>query len=817
MNESKLIREFMTRANSLDLKVEVPASGSPDAEIAIVAEAPAKREKEMRMPLVGPSGKLLWDVMNSPRIGIRRNRCYVTNVCKRLLPNDKKGKMKIPSGELQHWEALLNWELSQLPNLKYVVLLGDFALQAVARQKGINKWRGSVIPVKVDNKTVQAIIVNHPAAALHEPKMEVLFRFHLAKLKKVVEGNFKPYEIEHLINPTFDEAMAWIDKMEKDGLPVAVDIEFTGTETACIGLTNDPHKGMCIPFRSQHGHYWELEQEIKLRKRLQDLFAKPEVRFVAQNGNFDCYWLHYKDNLWVHRIWFDTMLAHHALYPQLPHGLDTLTAQYTNHPFYKDDKDVFYEGGSIDDYWRYNVKDICITLACYQKLERELIKQNLADLFFNHIMRLNPELTQMTVTGVRIDEGLKNQIADELSADVQALKEKYWQSVEKATNDPELHPNPGSPPQTGKLLFGTLGLIGRGFSTDKHNLERIKAHPRTSPEARQVVEDLLEWRKENKFLSTYANMAIDDDGRIRCEYKQIGVQAAPGRLSSTGNMWGSGTNLQNQPHRAYPMFIADRGFEFSYFDLSQAEARVVAWAWEVEALKENFRRALQEEGFDVHRANAARIFKLPYAEIPVEDWDEDGNPTKRYLGKRCVHGLNYRMGPDKLATVCKIPLHQATVAYNSYHAAFPQIRQAWDRIAERARRDKELFTVYGRRLKIMERITDEALESIVAFEPQSTIGDKASSCIYRCHDHPDWPKIKRHGRVYLYARCILNIHDAVIALNRPKDGETVRAIMKEVAEDPLIINGEEVLIPADVKKSVPDEDGIHRWSNLEKA
>ena len=47
----------------------------------------------------------------------------------------------------------------------------------------------------------------------------------------------------------------------------------------------------------------------------------------------------------------------------------------------------------------------------------------------------------------------------------------------------------------------------------------------------------------------------------------------------------------------------------------QAEAKVVAWLWNVAALKENFIHAEKEDGFDIHRGNAARIFQVDYLEF----------------------------------------------------------------------------------------------------------------------------------------------------------------------------------------------------------
>ena len=54
---------------------------------------------------------------------------------------------------------------------------------------------------------------------------------------------------------------------------------------------------------------------------LQSLLADPRTQLVAQNGHYDATWLWFKDRIRVHAHWFDTMLAHHFLYPGLPHDL----------------------------------------------------------------------------------------------------------------------------------------------------------------------------------------------------------------------------------------------------------------------------------------------------------------------------------------------------------------------------------------------------------------------------------------------------------------------------------------------------------------
>ena len=814
MNERELLQEFTKRAKAIQLHVDFLFSGSLQARLAIVGEGPGDRECAMKMPMVGGAGKLLWDALRSH--GIERTSCFVTNVIKHRITTSLKeaDRIPIPPNELSHWEGLLDWELDHLPNLEVILVLGSTALKAVTGDTGILKWRGSVLDCQVGlaKRRVKVIASYNPAAAIWKPDWEPIFRFDMMKLGRVMGGTYTPHVIATRINPTPGEALDYIDRLRDEKKPISFDIETIAQETACIGYANDAHNSICINFRDRTSSMYPVQDEITIRKAINDLHRDTTVRFVTQNGNFDCYWLWYKDRIKTHAVWFDTLLAHHTLYPRLPHNLGFLTAQYTDHPFYKDEKDNWREGGNIDQFWEYNGKDACITWAVHAALMKELTSQKMDKFFFEHVMRLLPHLTEMTVLGVRGDMELKAKLDEEIRVEIDNLAAEFYTAVEDITGDPAYRPNPASPQQLKGLLFDVMHLVGRGKSTNEANRKRMRTHPKTTEKAIRVLNALDKLKHETKFHSTNIKADVDSDNRFRCEYKQFGTQSAPGRLSSTKTMWGSGMNLQNQPKRAYPMFIADPGYMLTYFDLKQAEAVIVAYKWNVSGLKDNFERAKKEHGFDVHRANAARIYRCEYNDIPKKDREEDGTPTLRYLGKRCVHGLNYRMEPDKLAEVCEIPLDQAISAYNSYHRAFPEIKRAWKAIIEEAKANKMIFSCMGRRMIYLERITDEVLESVIAFDPQSTIGDKVGSVIYLCHEDPEWPR-DANGRKR--ARIILNIHDALVALHQPRDREAVMRVMKRHAEAPIYIRGEPVSIGTDFKFSVADEMGVHRWSTLE--
>jgi uracil-DNA glycosylase family 4 len=819
---AEINREIHLRAKQMGLEVDCGCDGLFGAEIAIIAEAPGERERVMKMPLVGGSGKYLWDSLR--KYGITRRQCYVTNVIKRQLlsVSAANAKERIGHGEVSHYTSILLWELNQLPNLKYVVCLGNYALQAITGLMGINNYRGSVLPVQLstafDNagppKDVTVLVMYNPAYVLREAKAELMFKFDCFRLNQVIQGTFKEHEINAIINPTFDEAMAWIDKMEKEGEPVGTDIETSSGETICIGLANSPFEGMCIPFRHATDNYWTREQEVSLLRALDRLFSNPDVRFVTQNGMYDNSWLWFHNRLRIAKVWFDTMLAHHTLYPSMPHSLGFLVTQYTTHPYYKDEGKLWKESGNIDDEWRYNVKDCCLMLACQQGMVKELEQQKLDQFFFDHVMRLQPHLVQMTVLGVKIDVELKKKISEEMKISVGVLRDAYFKMVAACTNDPEYRPNPNSPKQMAELFFKRLRLVGRGVATDKENRRRMRDHPRTPDDCRELLLLVDKLAEEQKFASTYAEMEIDEDGRGRTEYKQTGVRSAPGRLSSAQTGWGTGANLQNQPGRAHNMFIADEGWEFNYFDLAQAEARVVGWRAVIPSWMEQFERArVDKDGYDAHRALASTMFGVPIEEVPMHDWDENHKPTIRYKAKRCRHALNYRMMIDELATQLQVPFTEAEFLWHQYHRTTPEIVEWWEWQVSQVQEKRVIYNAYGRRWILQERFGDDALKPVIAFYPQSTIGDKVARIIYQCHNDPDWPV----GN----ARIALNIHDALIATNRCGYGAIVREIMKKYAEEPLLIEGmdgevRELIIPCDLKTSKPDEIGVHRWSTLEK-
>ena len=805
---AQLKKLFTEEAESAGLYTDVFSDGPVGATIAVIGEGPGESEIRSGIPFAGGSGKILLDELRKYSLG--RHNVYITNVVKRQISLSSKSDARhhVKRAELSKWIAMLHWELAQLPNLTHILVLGNYALEATIGEVGITDWRGTIMPYRVVERDVTVGITFNPAYVLREPRLIPILKMDLYKFNRAVIGKFTPHEVECIINPSLKDVRLYLKDVRKADA-VSLDIESTSGQVACVGLAIDPHEAMCINFRDDTENRFDEHEEQKIWLELQDTLEK--VKIVAQNGGFDSSYCWQKVGL-KFNCWFDTMLAHHLLYPQLPHSLQFLTAQYTTHPFYKDEGKLWREGGDIDTFWRYNCKDAALTLAVQRSLSKSLDKHGLTDFFHNHVMRVQPHLVQATVNGIACDVKLKEKLKEELSEEVERIREHFSELCRDALDDPDYVVNPNSPTQLQSLFFERLKLKGRGFSTDALNRTKMLSNPNTRPAAKEILTTLEKYKKESKFLSTYVEVKLDEDNRFRCTYKQHGVSRAPGRLSSSKTIDGTGLNLQNIPRRGYEMFVSDPGCAFIYLDASQAEARVVGWYYEIEEWKEQFERARQDKEYDVHRALASEMFKVPYEAIPKEDFDENNNPTRRFIGKRCRHGLNYRMQAARLADVTGLPYYAAQKAYKLYHALTPELQRGWAKEEQKVRRTRELVNAYGRPWKVISRLDESALESIIAFYPQSTVGDHVQRAWYLSEEDDEWPTGK--------ARIAMNIHDALVGIAEFSVAKHALSIMKRYMEAPIKItnlygtNTDDLIIPSECKISEPDEQGVHRWSGL---
>src|SRR5438874_5231152 len=144
-------------------------SGSPEADLMFVGEAPGFHEDQQGVPFVGQAGKLLEKLLLG--IGLSREDVYIANVLKCRPPGNRDPQ----PDEIEACESHL-WKQIELIQPQVVATLGNFATKLLSgRPTGITRVHGQEQEVTLGGNRVLLYPLYHPAAALYTPRMlEVL-------------------------------------------------------------------------------------------------------------------------------------------------------------------------------------------------------------------------------------------------------------------------------------------------------------------------------------------------------------------------------------------------------------------------------------------------------------------------------------------------------------------------------------------------------------------------------------------------------------------------------------------------------------------
>lgn len=138
----------------------VPGDGPVTADILFIGEAPGFHEDRQGRPFIGPSGKLLDDLLSS--IGMDRSMVFVTNVVKCRPPGNRD---PLPDEIGTCTGTYLHRQIALL-NPRVIVTLGRFSMERYFPGEKISKIHGQ--PKRADGRIYFPMY--HPAAALHQPK-----------------------------------------------------------------------------------------------------------------------------------------------------------------------------------------------------------------------------------------------------------------------------------------------------------------------------------------------------------------------------------------------------------------------------------------------------------------------------------------------------------------------------------------------------------------------------------------------------------------------------------------------------------------------
>ena len=156
-------------------------SGSPNADVVFVGEAPGFHEDQQGVPFVGQAGKLLDRLLEG--IGLTRADVFVANVLKCRPPGNRDPQPE----EIAACEPHLFRQI-ELLEPRLVATLGNFATKLLSgRPAGITRVHGQEQEVTLGARTVLLYPLFHPAAALYTPSMLKVLEEDFARIPALLD------------------------------------------------------------------------------------------------------------------------------------------------------------------------------------------------------------------------------------------------------------------------------------------------------------------------------------------------------------------------------------------------------------------------------------------------------------------------------------------------------------------------------------------------------------------------------------------------------------------------------------------------------
>ena len=465
---------------------------------------------------------------------------------------------------------------------------------------------------------------------------------------------------------------------------VCFDTETTGVDVFTADLV-----GLSFCYDQGEAYFVTLPNEkseaLEILAEFKAFFQSEHIEKIGQNIKFDMLMLAmYGINL--QGKLFDTMIAHYLIQPELRHGMDYLAEIYLHYRTIHFEDIVGSKGKNQIDIrfvdqnilCDYACEDADITFQLKQILEKEIIENELENLFYNIEMPLMKVLAIIEQNGVRIDSDALAQSSEILTAEMKEIEAEILGMA-------GCEFNVSSPMQVGEVLFDRLKLDDKAkktktgqYSTSEDILEKIKSkHP--------IVGKILDYRGLKKLLSTYIDalplLVNSKTHRVHTSFNQ--TVTSTGRLSSTN------PNLQNIPIRdaqgkeIRKAFIPDDNCVFMSVDYSQIELRIMAHLSGDVNMMDAF-----NQGLDIHTATAAKIYKIELNEV---------NSDMRRKAKTANFGIIYGISTFGLAERLAIPRAEAKELIEGYFGTYPDVKRYMDEAIQRAKELGYVETIFGRK------------------------------------------------------------------------------------------------------------------------
>lgn len=460
--------------------------------------------------------------------------------------------------------------------------------------------------------------------------------------------------------------------------------------------------------------------------------------------------------------------------------------------------------------WCYNGLDVCVTADVYRELMDQLdYEPENVKFTYNMALAKQAPIMEMSLRGTLIDETARQQTISDLEAELKTLDHRFQRIMTEVFGGPL---NWRSPVQLKTLFYSTLQIKERKkrnakgqyvATVDREALEYFQNYYFAAPLARFIL-IMRDINKQLGFLKT----EIDRDQRIRTNYNLAGTNT--GRLASSMNDFGTGTNLQNVSRKLRYPFIADPGMYMLNIDLEQADGRNVgAVCWELfyDDYGPEFAGSYLDacESGDLHTA----VCRMTWPEL---DWPENedewkkfcdsliahGQDSYRQLAKKLGHGTNYYGKPVTMAKHTHTPKKVIEEFQNRYFAQFACIPSWHEWVIKTVSETGTITTPFGRRRMFFGRGRDATTHrKAIAYAPQSMTGEEIDRGLLQV-----W-------RAYPQVQLLNQVHDSILLQLPVSEAEELVPKILDVMKVELTLKGGR-------KFSVPlDAQGGWNWGKFD--
>ena len=295
----------------------------------------------------------------------------------------------------------------------------------------------------------------------------------------------------------------------------------------------------------------------------------------------------------------------------------------------------------------YAVKDVEYTRALYYKLQDLLISKKLL-MTYERERRALPAVVMLENNGIKMEFGKWNIRLD----DDRKLSQELESTIRNLLNNSQLNLN--SPKQ---LVESIAGYGIKLHSTSDDELAKYS-------DEHEVIKLLRKYRKLQTKIKTYGEKLksfIDDDGRIRADWRLIGAKS--GRMSCNN------PPLQAMPGSSREFFIAEKGHKLVCADYSQVELRVLASISGDENLINYFKNSV-----DLHTGTASLVFKKAIEEVTKEE-----RQVAKSLNFGIVYGITaYGIQKNLRRSGLEVTLEEAEDYRLEFLRVYPKVRELQD-------------------------------------------------------------------------------------------------------------------------------------------